>query len=271
MASSSSSGAARAAAKNSMTPRTVAAAADREGEGGAQARGVGGARARQRARMLGGVGDPRRPARLPHLAGQALAGGERHRPARSRRRRRRRSRRSPRCARSAGPSRRRRSASTGRRSPSPAPRRWPPAAAGGRRPRRAPRPARAPRRAPCAGARRRRFARCAWAWPKAKGTASLPHAVGIRTRAGRVPPPPDAWSPHRRCLAALGDCVPCPLVNRYWRPPPSCTSRATSPRACRSTPGAGAATPPLPRPSLLARLWRAARLSEAVGHPPGAH
>ena len=108
VASSSSSGATRAAAKNSMTPSTVPGAADREGEGGAQARGVGGPGARQRARMLGGVGDPRRAARLPHLAGQALARREHHRAAGLGEGGDARWSRSPTCARSAGPSRRRR-------------------------------------------------------------------------------------------------------------------------------------------------------------------
>ena len=73
VASSSSSGATRAAAKNSMTPSTVPGAADREGEGGVQARGVGGPRARQRARMLGRRrrSTPACPSATPRRAGPA--------------------------------------------------------------------------------------------------------------------------------------------------------------------------------------------------------
>ena len=153
------------------------------------------------------------PARLPHLAGHALAGREHHRAARLGEGGDGGGGALPGVRAAQGRAVGVGGDPQGAEVPRPAPRRWPPAGAGARRPRRASRPGRAPPRAPCAGARRRRIARCAWAWPKAKGTASLPHPVGRRTS-------PASWTGR-----AQGACWSPTTSSR--RPMP--VSRSTSP------------------------------------------
>jgi hypothetical protein len=81
VASSSSSGAARGG-EELHDAEHVPRAPDRKRERGAQAGPRGNLGSRQGPGMLVGIGDPRRDARLPHLAGQALAACQRQRAAR---------------------------------------------------------------------------------------------------------------------------------------------------------------------------------------------